>query len=69
METPNEIYTRAKNDFNRILSNSTEEEIKEAKNGCGIMAMRFTRMYVEPKVNQELYNQIYDIVWEYFKDV
>lgn len=60
-------YQIAKNAFDKMIANSTPEEIQKGIPGFAISAARFAHQYADPKKNQELYNRVYDIYYGYFE--
>ena len=57
---------QAQKDFDEMIKNSSEKEIKNAKLGCGITAYFFAHRYVKTE-EQKIYNKIYNIYFNYFK--
>ena len=61
-----ELYNEAKKDFEEMIKNSTDKEIKEAVSCCGIAAAKFANYYVEANKDNETYKKIYSIYYNYF---
>ncbi len=67
--TDKQIFQKAKSDFVQALASTSKKDIEEARAGFAISAMRFTRRYIEPTQNQALYNNIYNLFYNYFDNL
>jgi len=63
-----ETIQQAQKDFYKMISNSSKEEIEKAQTGAGLSAAKFAMRYTSPDKNQDLYNKIYNIYFDYFRD-
>jgi len=60
------IYNQAKKDFDMMIKNSTEKQIKKAVSGYGISSCVFAHQYT--KSGTELYKKIYNIMFNWFEN-
>lgn len=51
----------------KMLAGSSAKDIEDAQNGLGITAARFAMKYADPKKNQELYDKVYNLFFDTFK--
>lgn len=51
----------------KMLAGSSAKDIEDAQNGLGISAARFAMRYADPKKNQELYDKVYNLFFDTFK--
>ena len=63
-----ELYEKALSDFNFMIETATKKQLEKAKIGFGISASFFASRYIKPRDNQKLYNDIYNIFYNYFNE-
>ena len=65
----NGLYKKALSDFSAMVETATSKQLEKAKIGFGISASFFASRYIKPKDNQKLYNDIYNIFYDYFNNI
>jgi hypothetical protein len=65
----NDKYILAKSEFNKAINKISKKELLKYKDGCGISAWKFAIKYIKPEQDQNIYNKIYNIYYDYFNQL